>query len=195
MRGQGRLPLYAIHVQSIKDIQRAVEFASKHNLRLSIRNTGHDRAGRSTAPYSLQIVTSGLKQLRASPTDEGVWDTLKQVLEVLPEHNEQGNASIMAEFYLPGSPARTSINRLMQKLEGLSLIVDHFIDSFEKASTWYSVPKRLNQAGVAMLTGCVLVSQDILSKTQGISAIAKALSQVTLGALHMVSIDALGGGK
>lgn len=42
-------------------MQRVVKFAASHNLRLAIRNTGHDLAGRSSAPDSLQLHTAGLK--------------------------------------------------------------------------------------------------------------------------------------
>jgi FAD/FMN-containing dehydrogenase len=55
--GQGRVSLYSVTAQSTADIQAAVRFAKEHNLRIAIRNTGHDFAGRSSAPESLQINT------------------------------------------------------------------------------------------------------------------------------------------
>jgi len=55
--GQGRVSLYSIQAESPKDIQAGVRFAQKHNLRVAIRNTGHDFGGRSVAPESLQINT------------------------------------------------------------------------------------------------------------------------------------------
>lgn len=55
--GQGRVSLYTILAESPQDIQAGVRFAREHNLRLAIRNTGHDFSGRSTAPESLQINT------------------------------------------------------------------------------------------------------------------------------------------
>lgn len=58
---QGRIPLYSAAVESAADIQKAVRFAKRHNLRLVIKNTGHDILGRSTAPYSLQILTNRMK--------------------------------------------------------------------------------------------------------------------------------------
>ncbi|KAH8599571.1 hypothetical protein B0O99DRAFT_590172 [Bisporella sp. PMI_857] len=42
---QGRLPLYSAVVKSIEHIQKAVIFAQKYNLRLVIKNTGHDGSG------------------------------------------------------------------------------------------------------------------------------------------------------
>ncbi|KAJ5390897.1 uncharacterized protein N7496_001965 [Penicillium cataractarum] len=63
---QGRISLYSAEVQSASDIQRAVRFASTHNLRLVIKNTGHDFLGRSTAPESLQILTHTMKDIKIS---------------------------------------------------------------------------------------------------------------------------------
>nr|UFQ31785.1 chanoclavine-I synthase oxidoreductase [Claviceps purpurea] len=60
---QGRLPLYSAVVRSTSDIQASVRFASRHNLRLVIKNTGHDSAGRSSAPHSFQIHTSLLQNI------------------------------------------------------------------------------------------------------------------------------------
>ncbi|KAJ6050362.1 CAZyme family AA7 [Penicillium canescens] len=54
---QGRIPLYSAMVNSAKHVQEAVLFAYQHNLRLTIRNTGHDLAGRSGSANSLQINT------------------------------------------------------------------------------------------------------------------------------------------
>lgn len=62
--GQGRISLYSAKVQSAFDIQQAVRFAQDHNLRLAIKNTGHDFLGRSTAPESLQILTHDMKDIK-----------------------------------------------------------------------------------------------------------------------------------
>ncbi|KAJ5267650.1 hypothetical protein N7478_010458 [Penicillium angulare] len=61
---QGRISLYSAEVQNASVIQSVVRFAKKHNLRLVIKNTGHDFLGRSTAPESLQILTHGMKDIR-----------------------------------------------------------------------------------------------------------------------------------
>ncbi|KAG0360738.1 hypothetical protein BGX24_005493, partial [Mortierella sp. AD032] len=52
---QGAVPLFTVNVSTIADIQETVRFAAKHNLRLVIKNTGHDLLGRSTAPNSLSL--------------------------------------------------------------------------------------------------------------------------------------------
>ncbi|EFR02907.1 oxidoreductase [Nannizzia gypsea CBS 118893] len=60
---QGRIPLYSVGVESAQQVQKAVRFARRHNLRLVIRNTGHDLAGRSSAPDSFQIHTHRLQEI------------------------------------------------------------------------------------------------------------------------------------
>ncbi|KAI9931464.1 hypothetical protein MW887_010039 [Aspergillus wentii] len=62
--GQGRISLYSALVQSASQIQKTVRFAKQHNLRLVIKNSGHDFMGRSTSPESLQILTNGMKDIR-----------------------------------------------------------------------------------------------------------------------------------
>jgi FAD/FMN-containing dehydrogenase len=61
---QGRIPLYSAVVRSTQHIQRAVLFARNHNLRLVIKNTGHDSSGRSSSQDSLQIYTGLLKGIQ-----------------------------------------------------------------------------------------------------------------------------------
>lgn len=61
---QGRIPLYSIKAGSTQDVQKAVTFARRHNLRLIIRNTGHDLAGRSSSPNAFQIHTHGLQSIK-----------------------------------------------------------------------------------------------------------------------------------
>ncbi|KAI2768099.1 CAZyme family AA7 [Penicillium roqueforti] len=61
---QGRIPLYSAMVNSTKHVQEAVMFAKRHDLRLIIRNTGHDLAGRSSSPNALQIHTHRLQDIK-----------------------------------------------------------------------------------------------------------------------------------
>jgi FAD/FMN-containing dehydrogenase len=60
---QGRIPVYAVLAESAEEIQTAVRFARDQNLRVVIRNTGHNALGQSSAPGSLQINTSRLKRI------------------------------------------------------------------------------------------------------------------------------------
>lgn len=64
--GQGNLPIYAIAATSPHDIQKGVDFGRTHNLRISIKNTGHDYLGRSAARGSLQIWTHNMKGMEFS---------------------------------------------------------------------------------------------------------------------------------
>ena len=46
---------YAVAAETTEDVAAGVAFASKHNLRVAVKNTGHDYTGRSTANESLMI--------------------------------------------------------------------------------------------------------------------------------------------
>lgn len=54
------LPLYTAVVQSVQDVQAAVKFAKERNLKVVVKNTGHDTSGRAVGRDSLLIVTSRL---------------------------------------------------------------------------------------------------------------------------------------
>ncbi|KXX80981.1 6-hydroxy-D-nicotine oxidase [Madurella mycetomatis] len=58
---QGRLAPYAIDVRDAAAVVAGVNFARKNNIRLIIKNTGHDILGRSTGPGSLALWTHNLK--------------------------------------------------------------------------------------------------------------------------------------
>ncbi|KAL1922720.1 uncharacterized protein VTP21DRAFT_9096 [Calcarisporiella thermophila] len=60
---QGSIPEYSVDVSDRADIQHAVRFAANNRLRLTVKNTGHDFLGRSTAPGSLSIWTHHLKNI------------------------------------------------------------------------------------------------------------------------------------
>ncbi|KAF2280047.1 FAD/FMN-containing isoamyl alcohol oxidase-like protein MreA [Westerdykella ornata] len=61
-------PAYVVNVTTVKQIQLAVNFARNNNLRLTIKNTGHDFLGRNTGGGALQIWTHNLKQLEYIPS-------------------------------------------------------------------------------------------------------------------------------
>ncbi|RDW84128.1 uncharacterized protein DSM5745_04454 [Aspergillus mulundensis] len=52
---QGSVPSLYVDVRSVEDVQRTMEFASRYNVRLVVKNTGHDYMGRSSAPDSLAL--------------------------------------------------------------------------------------------------------------------------------------------
>lgn len=73
---QGGYSEYAVQVSNVAQIQLAVNLARNLNLRLVVRNTGHDYNGRSVGKGALSIWTHGLKDIKyvekyASPTYSG----------------------------------------------------------------------------------------------------------------------------
>lgn len=59
----GRLASYYVDVRNASHISATLQFAHDHNIRISIKNTGHDFFGRSTVPNSLAIWTHNLNHL------------------------------------------------------------------------------------------------------------------------------------
>jgi hypothetical protein len=43
---QGKYPDYAVAVRDAQDISKALKFAGRHNIRVVVKNTGHDFLGR-----------------------------------------------------------------------------------------------------------------------------------------------------
>lgn len=61
---QGGYSEFAVKVSNVAQIQLAVNFARSLNLRLVVRNTGHDYNGRSVGKGALSIWTHGLKEIK-----------------------------------------------------------------------------------------------------------------------------------
>ncbi|CAI4212813.1 unnamed protein product [Parascedosporium putredinis] len=61
------LPEYVVNVTSVKHVQAAVNFARNKNVRLVIKNTGHDFGGRSVGAGSLSVWTHNLKDFELIP--------------------------------------------------------------------------------------------------------------------------------
>ncbi|KAI8964617.1 FAD-binding domain-containing protein [Daldinia sp. FL1419] len=61
---------YTINATSASDLQASVRFIKKHNIRLIIRNTGHDYLGKSTGAYSLAVWTHHMKSMEHIPKYE-----------------------------------------------------------------------------------------------------------------------------
>lgn len=57
----GRLSTYYVEAHAADDISKTLDFVRRHNIRVSIKNTGHDYFGRSSAANSLSIWTHNLK--------------------------------------------------------------------------------------------------------------------------------------
>ncbi|XDG05843.1 hypothetical protein ABKA04_005458 [Annulohypoxylon sp. FPYF3050] len=54
---------YAVNASNVPDYQATIAFARDHNIRLIIRNTGHDYFGKSTGSGALAIWTQNIKSL------------------------------------------------------------------------------------------------------------------------------------
>jgi FAD/FMN-containing dehydrogenase len=63
----GNYVRYAVDASSPADVQAALAFATKTNVRLVVRNTGHDYLGRSTGAGSLAVWTHHLKEMTLVP--------------------------------------------------------------------------------------------------------------------------------
>lgn len=64
----GRLSTYHVEVRTPDDISETLKFVRKHDVRVSIKNTGHDYFGRSSAANSLAIWTHHLKETKYHKT-------------------------------------------------------------------------------------------------------------------------------
>ncbi|KAF2658913.1 FAD-binding domain-containing protein [Lophiostoma macrostomum CBS 122681] len=60
----GRLSPYYVDAQTPEHISKALKFVGEHGIRVSIKNTGHDYFGRSTAANSLAIWTHNMKDTK-----------------------------------------------------------------------------------------------------------------------------------
>lgn len=70
----GSAPVYTVNATSVAHVSAAVLFARQHNLRLVVRNTGHDLLGRSAGFGSLQVWVKYLRtgvewQEKFTPSD------------------------------------------------------------------------------------------------------------------------------
>lgn len=72
----GPLPDYRLQVKTVSDVQNAVRFAARHNIRLTVLTTGHDQLARSDAGSGLIIDLSLFNGVQVSesftPTEEGL---------------------------------------------------------------------------------------------------------------------------
>lgn len=58
----GALPEYAVNVSTVAQVQLAVNLARNLNLRLVVKNTGHDFGGKSMGYSGLSVWTHNLKE-------------------------------------------------------------------------------------------------------------------------------------
>ncbi|KAL7948118.1 FAD-binding domain-containing protein [Trichoderma barbatum] len=56
-------PAYVVNASNAEHVKFGIDFARKHNVRLNVKNTGHDYLGRSNSPGSLSIWTHHLNKI------------------------------------------------------------------------------------------------------------------------------------
>ncbi|KAL7928879.1 FAD-binding domain-containing protein [Trichoderma chlorosporum] len=56
-------PAYVVNASTAEHVKLGIDFARKYNVRLNVKNTGHDYLGRSNSPGSLSIWTHNLKNM------------------------------------------------------------------------------------------------------------------------------------
>eukprot|EP00440_Ansanella_granifera_P016610 gb/GFBE01018044.1/.p1 GENE.gb/GFBE01018044.1/~~gb/GFBE01018044.1/.p1 ORF type:complete len:556 (+),score=136.97 gb/GFBE01018044.1/:1-1668(+) len=61
-------PTFAVHVADKAHVQNAVKFALKYNIRVTVKTTGHDFVGRSTASDGLLIWLEGFNKVEMTET-------------------------------------------------------------------------------------------------------------------------------
>ncbi|CAG8929299.1 unnamed protein product [Penicillium salamii] len=64
---QGAYPVYAVNVTTVAQIQLAINFARNQNLRLVVKNTGHDFNGKASGKGALSVWTHYLKEKEYLP--------------------------------------------------------------------------------------------------------------------------------
>ena len=64
---QGGYSTYSVRVSNVAQIQLAVNLARSLNLRLVVKNTGHDYNARSTGKHALSLWTHNLKGIQFLP--------------------------------------------------------------------------------------------------------------------------------
>ncbi|KAJ3497269.1 hypothetical protein NLG97_g2029 [Lecanicillium saksenae] len=67
----GNYVKYTVEVRNSADVVATVRFAAQHNIRLVIRNTGHDYNGRSTGAGALAVWTHNLKNTQVVDWNDG----------------------------------------------------------------------------------------------------------------------------
>ncbi|OJA14644.1 hypothetical protein AZE42_02660, partial [Rhizopogon vesiculosus] len=65
---QGSVPIIGVNATTSEDVQAAVKFAVRHNLKLVVKNTGHDYLGRSTYRGSFIVWTHHMKNITYNPS-------------------------------------------------------------------------------------------------------------------------------
>ena len=107
-------PDYRFTARSPDDVEKAVQFAAQHNVRLTIINTGHDYQGRNDAPSGLSLDVSQLRGVNVlpsfTPSPQGVESPVNGApVNVIPEEDRNG-AAVTFGCGIVGSELNRAIN-------------------------------------------------------------------------------------
>ncbi|KAF1830768.1 FAD/FMN-containing isoamyl alcohol oxidase-like protein MreA [Decorospora gaudefroyi] len=110
-------PAYVVNATTVKDVQLAVNFARNNNIRLTIKNTGHDFVGRNTGGGALQVWVHPMKAFEYLPTFQvgnykGQAARVGAALEQWEVFSYMGKAGIT--ILTPGSPTVGAFGGYMQ---------------------------------------------------------------------------------
>ncbi|WYZ37180.1 hypothetical protein EsH8_II_000686 [Colletotrichum jinshuiense] len=89
----GGLPLYVVNATNEEQVAAAMSWASKRNIRIVIKGTGHDLNGRSSGAYSLSIWTHNFKQLEFDAQWRSPSDNRTESAIILGSGHDWGSAS------------------------------------------------------------------------------------------------------
>ncbi|OSD06358.1 FAD-binding domain-containing protein [Trametes coccinea BRFM310] len=65
--GQGSVSVIGVDARTVADVQAAISFAAQNNLRLAVKNTGHDYFGRSNGRGTFMLWTHNMKNVTVQP--------------------------------------------------------------------------------------------------------------------------------
>ncbi|KAG8709850.1 hypothetical protein FRC11_005151 [Ceratobasidium sp. 423] len=96
---QGRVPSYSVHAETTQDVVEYVRFATKHNLRIVVKNTGHDLLGRSSGKGGFALWTHKMKDMQFNHTfvPEGCSEGIQEGVVTLGAGVQWGEAYKFAD--------------------------------------------------------------------------------------------------
>ncbi|OAL00635.1 FAD/FMN-containing isoamyl alcohol oxidase-like protein MreA [Phaeosphaeriaceae sp. SRC1lsM3a] len=110
-------PAYVVSATSVRDVQLAVNFARNNQIRITIKNTGHDWLGRNTGGGALQVWVHSFKAFEYLPSVkiaqyEGQAARVGAALEQWEVYKYMGENNIT--LLAPGSPTVGAYGGFMQ---------------------------------------------------------------------------------
>jgi hypothetical protein len=91
-------PDFRLRAMSYADVEKAVDFARTHNIRLTVINSGHDFLGRNDAPSGLSLDVSLLGGIRVmeefTPTADGAPRPQGKANVIVPKAGKQAAVTI-----------------------------------------------------------------------------------------------------